>query len=220
MKEDLIDDLDDDLIAKQASDKGNRFRINRYIISYPFKDELQIAQQKSIKMFPIIVVTVVGGMGGFFLFLTGYYFIESGFAGNAASIMCLFFAAIMLGITIFTLVQHYASSRTFTFEKDAFVYRGLFKSKKIILREDVRSVFLKETIVKQGSTSTYRYSVCLKTPELNTKEGVYEMFEVDLKYPIKTLIKGKDHEVHEKAKIECKHICEVISEHWNIPVSI
>ena len=218
MKEDVIDDF----VAKDPSSNSKRIRINRYIISYPFKDELLISEQRSSKTFPFITVIIFGAMGGFFAFSTGFYFIDDGFSASAASIMCLFFALIMWGIVTFLLVQHYSNKRRYTFEKNAFVYKGLLTAKKTILKEDVRSVYIKQTNTRtQGSSSVqYRFTVCLKVPELTKNKGVHELLDIEMKDSLKTVFGGTDLDINERAQVEAKHICELISEHWKIPVSI
>ncbi len=222
MKEELIDDPKDDLSSKAPSGIDKEFRINRYIISYPYKDELLIAEQKSIKLFPFIPVIVLGALGGFFGFLMIHYFKETGTFLNGAVLMCSLFAFSSWSIVIFVLVQHYSKKRRYAFEKHGFEYRGLFGKKMVILREEVTSVFIHKTTIRTNSSSStqYRYAVCLKVPKYTKDKGVYKMLELDMKDSMKTAFGATDFKINDRAETEARHICEVISEHWKIPVSI
>ena len=220
MKEDVIDDLSDGLISKKPKDNENEFRINRYIISYPFEGELKISQMKSTKMFPFLGVILFGGMGGFFGFLTVHYGIEEPF--HPATIMCFFFSLFMLGLTSMVLVQHYATSRYWMFEKDAFFYKGLLWSEKTIARDNIESTFVTETITRtQGSSDVnYRYDVYLKVPSMSKYKKGYPICDVEIKSTWKNSFGVVDHSANDRAKSEARQICEVIAEHWQIPLSI
>lgn len=219
MNEELIDDPKDDLVSKKPSGNEKEIRINRFIISYPFENELLISEHRSSKLFPFAPVIIFGGMGGFFGFLTIHYGIEEPF--HAATIMCFCFFLFMSGLVAIVLTHHYASSRTYTFDKDEFRYNGLLWFKKRFDREDVKSVFISETITRtQGSSSVnYRFGICLRVPMTQFKDG-YPICDIELKDSWKGAINGSDYDSNEQAKIEARHICELIAEHWTIPVSI
>ncbi len=53
----------------------------------------------------------------------------------------------------------------------------------------------------------------------NYKSG-YPVCDFELKDSWKGAICGSDFVSNETTKVECRHICELIAEHWNIQVSI
>jgi hypothetical protein len=51
VKEELLDDPNDELVNKKPSGNEKEIRINRFIISYPFENEPLISEQRSSKLF-------------------------------------------------------------------------------------------------------------------------------------------------------------------------
>jgi len=222
VKEDLIDDPNDDLTSKKPSGNEKIIRINRYLFSWPFEGDMLINEARSTRYGALFAALLFGGgFGVFFTFITVHSYQKEGY--HPAMWMTIFFAAFGYFLATVAIMGAYSKKRSYLFTESHFVYTNLFGMKSTISRPKIESVFVSKTIIENnyGRQEDYSYGISFRVSRSVAKDGKYSVMQVEGRDNIVgSFVGALDYTGMTQTEAECYHICELIAEHWNIPVRV
>lgn len=208
-----LDTLDDPFANLEEEQDLESLIINRYKVSRPREGELLFQQLKSFNIGNILAFLFFFALGGFFVFLLIYYIVTEGWQVGLL-LMVLFIAGgwVPAGIVFF---DKFTSKRKILFTDIAYFKTNVFGKTTTFDRDSVLSVYIKQTTTREQGTGRligHRYDI-----KMNTKDNPeVDLFDIQMK----SSLQGNDFQLREWAETDALRLSRLISEHWDIPVSV
>lgn len=192
--------------------------INRYHLSNSIKNDLLIKVKRSTKWAPVGGFLLFGGMAAFFGFITVHSYIKEGY--HIMMVVMSFFCLFMSVLASAILIGAYSNLRSYHFRTNELVVTNSFGIKSTYNRQEVKSVFIKETLfAEQGkSADNYSYMIMLRMPLRKSRD--LALFDIEGRDSLTYIIGMMDEKGKSMAQSESLEIAHTISDYWKIPVSI